>query len=116
MVGYLQAALRYGPTYSVRFGVTAMTMEASYSDDLRPALTCVNNQPDRTARWPELWMIQRPVGRFAMYLVNWGGQSAADVQLSTTRLPELTDPDVLTALTVPQPANEGSRFLEWLHE
>jgi hypothetical protein len=51
-----------------------------------------------------------------MYLVNWGVRSAAEVQPSTTRLPELTDPDVMTAFSLPQPANEGSRFLEWLHE
>jgi len=55
-------------------------------------------------------------GSFAMYLVNWGVRSAAGVRPSTTRLPELTDPDVMTALSLPQPANEGSRFLEWLHE
>jgi hypothetical protein len=51
-----------------------------------------------------------------MYLVNWGVRSAAAVQPSTTRLSELTDQGVMTALTFPQPANEGSRFLEWLHE
>jgi hypothetical protein len=93
-----------------------MTIEASYSDDLRPALAGVNNQPERTARWPELWMIHRPDGNYAMYLVNWGVRSAADVQPSTTRLPKLTDPDVVTDLTFPQPVNESSRFLEWLHE
>jgi hypothetical protein len=47
-----------------------MTIEARYSDDLRPALGCVNNQPERTARLPELWTIHRPDGSFAMYLVN----------------------------------------------
>jgi hypothetical protein len=92
-----------------------MTIEARYSDDLRPALACLNNQPERTARWPERWMIHRLDGSFAMYLVNWGAASTAGVQPFTTRLPELTDPDVMTALTIPQAANE-SRFLEWLHE
>jgi hypothetical protein len=93
-----------------------MTTIKPYSDDLRPTLACVNNQPERTARWPELWMIHRPDGSFAMYLVNWGERSAADVRPSTTRLPQLTDPDVMTALTFPQPTKEGSRFLEWLDE
>jgi len=89
-----------------------MTTKTLYSDDLRPALACVNNQPERTFRWPELWMLHKPDGRFAMYLVNWGVRSAADVQLSTTRLPELTDPDAMTALSLPEPANKGSKFLE----
>jgi hypothetical protein len=93
-----------------------MITEATYTDDLRPALVCVNDQPERTARWPELWMIHRPDGSFAMYLVNWGVRSAADVQPSTTRLPDLTDPDVMMALTFPQLANEGSTILEWLHQ
>ena len=61
-------------------------------------------------------MIHRPDGSFAIYLVNKEVRSTADVQPSTTRLPELTDPGVMTALTLPQPANEGSRFLEWLQE
>ena len=82
-----------------------MTIEARYSDDLRPALACVNNQPERTARWPERWMIHRPDGSFAMYLVNWGVLSAVGVQPSTSKLPELTDPDVMTALFLSQPAN-----------
>jgi hypothetical protein len=114
VVGWLQTTLLYGPTCSVHSGVTAMITEAFYSDNLRPALACVNNQPERTARWPELWMIHRPDGSFAMYLVNWGVRSAANVQPSTTRLPELTDPDVMTALTFPQPANKEGRFVEWL--
>ena len=61
-------------------------------------------------------MIQRPDGSFAVYLVNWGVASTAGVQPFTTRLPELTEPDVVTAFSQPQPANLGSRFLEWLHE
>ena len=93
-----------------------MTIEAFYFDDLRPALACVNNQPERTARWPERWMIHRPDGSFAMYLVNWGVASTAGVQPFTTRLPELIGPDVMTALTFPRSVNEGSRFLEWLRE
>ena len=96
--------------------VTAMITKTLYSDNLRPALACVNNQPERTARWPELWMIHMPDGSFAMYLVNWGVRSTAGVQPSTTRLPELTDPDVMTALSVSQPANESSGFLDWVHE
>ena len=115
VVGRLQTALQYGSTSSVRSGVTAVTIEACYSDNLRQALACVNNQPERTARWPERWMVHRPDGSFAMYRVNWGVLSAVGVQPSTTKLPELTDPDVITALTIPQPANEA-RFLEWLHE
>src|ERR1700722_15862435 len=114
--GCLQNDLQDGPTCSVLSEVTAMTTQTRYSDDLRPTLACVNNQPERTARWPERWMIHRPDGSFAMYLVNWGVRSTADVQPSTARLPELTDPDVMTALSLPQPANEGSRFLEWLPE
>jgi hypothetical protein len=93
-----------------------MTTKTPYSNDRRPALACLNNQPERTARWPELWMIHRPDGNFAMYLVNWGARSAADVQPTTTRLPELTHPDVMTAPTFPQTANEGSSFLKWLDE
>ena len=93
-----------------------MMIEASYSDDLRPALAYVNNQPERAARSSERWIILRPDGSVAIYLVNWGVPSAADVQPTATRVPELIDPDVMTALTVPRPANEGSRFLEWLHE
>jgi hypothetical protein len=93
-----------------------MATKTLYSDDLRPALACVNNQPERTARWPERWLIHRPDGSFATYLVNWGVRSAAGVQPSTTKLPELTGPDVMTALFLPQPANEGCGFLDWLHE
>jgi hypothetical protein len=54
VVDCLQTALQYGPTSSVRSWVTVMIIEARYADDLRPALACVNNQPERTARWPEL--------------------------------------------------------------
>jgi len=93
-----------------------MTTETRYSADLSPKLACVNNQPERTGRWPKRWMIHRPKGSFAMYFVDWGVLSTADVQPSTTRLPEVTDPDVMTALTLPQPGDEGSRLLEWLHE
>jgi len=93
-----------------------MITEASYSDNLRPALAYVNNRPERTSRWPERWMIHRPDGSFALYHVNWGVRSTAHFQPSTTRLPELSDPDVMTALTFPQAANEGSSFLEWLDQ
>ena len=100
VVDCLQIASQYGPTSSVRSGVTVMIIEARYADDLRPALACVNNQPERTAHWPEPWMIHGPNGSFAMYLVNWGAASTAGVQPFTTRLPELTDPDVMTGLTI----------------
>jgi hypothetical protein len=116
VVGYLPTTLLYGPTCSVCSGVIAMITEAPYSHNLRPTLAYVNNLPERTSRWPERWMIHRPGGSFALYLVNWGAGSTADFQPSTTRLPELTDPGEMTVLTFPRPANEGSRFLEWLHE
>jgi hypothetical protein len=112
----LQTHLQDGPTCSVPFEVTAMNAQTRYSDDFRPALARVNNQPKRTARWPEEWMIHRPDGSFALYLVNWGIRLTADVQPTATRLPELTVPDGMTALSFPQPANEGSKVLEWLHE
>ena len=69
--------LLYGPTFSVPSGVTAMITEASYSDSLTPALAYVNKRSDRTSRWPERWMIHRPDGSFALYLVNWGVRSTA---------------------------------------
>jgi hypothetical protein len=112
----LQTALLDGPTFSVPSGVTAMTTKAPYSDDLRPALACVNNRPERTACWLERWMIHRPNGGFAMYLVNWEIRSDADFQPSITRVPELTDPRLMAAVTFTQPANDGGGFLEWLHE
>ena len=115
-VGRLQTALQYGPTYSLPSGVNAMTIQASYSNDLRPALACVNNRPERTVRSLERWMIHRPDGSLGVYLVNWGVRSTADLQPSTKRLPDLTDQDVMTALTFPGPANEGCRFLERSHE
>jgi hypothetical protein len=91
-----------------------MTIEASYSGNLRPALAYVNNLPERTSRWPERWMIHRPDGSFALYLVDWGIRSTGDFQPSLIRIPELAVPQVVTALTSPQPANKESRFLEWL--
>ena len=75
VVGCLQTTLLYGPTFSVPSGVTAMITEASYSDCLTPALAYVNKRSDRTSRWPERWMIHRPDGSFALYLVNWGVRS-----------------------------------------
>jgi hypothetical protein len=86
-----------------------MIREAPYSDDLRPALDCVNNRPERTACWLERWMIHRPNGGFAMYLVNWEIRSDADFQLSITRVPELTDPRLMAAVTFTQPANDWWR-------
>src|ERR1700719_1157933 len=64
--GCLQTDLQDGPTCSAPSEVTAMTTQTRYSDDLRPTLACVNNQPERMARWPERWMIHRPDGSFAM--------------------------------------------------
>ena len=116
VVGCLQTTLLYGPTFSVPSGVTAMITEASYSDSLTPALAYVNKRSDRTSRWPERWMIHRPDGSFALYLVNWGVRSTAHFQPSLTRIQEPTGPQVVTALTSPQPANKESRFLEWLHQ
>ena len=116
VVGCLQTTLLCGPTCSVRSGVTAMITEASYSDNLRPALAYVNDRPERTSRWPERWMIHRPDGSFALYLVNWGVRSTAQFQPSLTRIPELTVTQVVTALTSPQPANKESRFLKWLYQ
>jgi hypothetical protein len=72
-----------------------MITEASYSDNLRPALAYVNNLPERTSRWPKRWMIHRPDGSFALYLVDWGVRSTAHFQPSLTRIPELTDQAVL---------------------
>jgi hypothetical protein len=61
-------------------------------------------------------MDDSPAGRELCHVSRQlGVLSAVGVQPSTTKLTELTDPDVITALTIPQPANEA-RFLEWLHE
>jgi hypothetical protein len=91
-----------------------MITEASYSDNLRPALAYVNKRPERTSRWPERWTIHRPDGSFALYLVNWVVRSPAHFQPLLTRIPELAVPQVVTALTSPQPANKESEVLEWL--
>jgi hypothetical protein len=91
-----------------------MIIEASYSDNLRPALACVNNRPERTSGWPERWMFHQSDGSFALYHVNWGVRSTAHFQPSLTRIQEPTGPQVVTSLTSPQPANKESRFLEWL--
>ena len=116
VVGCLQTTLLYGPTCSVRSGVTAMITEASYSDNLRPALAYVNNLPERTSRWPERWMIHRPDGSFALYLVDWGVRPTTHFRPLLTRIPELAVPQVATALTSPQPKSKESRLLEWLHQ
>jgi hypothetical protein len=91
VVGFLQTTLLCGPTCSVRSGVIAMITEASYSDNLRPALAYVNNLRERTSRWPERWTIHRPDGSFALYLVDWGVRSTAHFHPSLTRIQELTD-------------------------
>jgi len=92
-----------------------MITEAPYLGNLRPALARVNNLPERTSRWPERWMIHRPDGSFALYLVNWDVGSTAHFQPSLTRIPELAVPQAATSLTSPQPANKESMFLEWVH-
>ena len=114
MLGRLQTPLLHGAISSVRSGVTEMTAEGPFPDDLRLALGCVNNRPKRTARWPERW-IHRADGSFALYLVNWEIPSAANFLSSVIRIPESTVPQVLTAVTSPPSVNEGSRFLERLH-
>jgi hypothetical protein len=63
-----------------------MITESSTFDNLRLALAYVNNRPKRTSCWPEQWMISRPDGSFALYLVNWQGASAAHFQPSFTRI------------------------------
>jgi hypothetical protein len=108
------ATLLYGPTCSVRSGVTAMITEASYSDNPRSALATVNDLPERTSRRPERWMIHRQDGSFALYLVDWGVRPTTHFQPSLTRISELAVPQVATALTSPQPANKEGRFVEWL--
>lgn len=80
-------------TWSVRFEVTAMIKEASHSDNARPALAYVNDRPERALRWPERWMIHRPDGTFALYLVNWKTNSAGNFHPSPIRIPELTVAD-----------------------
>jgi hypothetical protein len=99
LVGCFQTTLLYGRICSVRSAVTAMITEAPFSDGLRAALAYVNNRLERTSRWPERWMIHRPDGSFALCLVNWEVRSDADFQPPIARLPELTEPRVMTALT-----------------
>ena len=93
-----------------------MIREAPFSDGLRPALAYVNNRPERTSGWPERWMIHRPDGGSALYLVNWEIPSDGNFQPSLTRIPEWTVPHVVTAVTSTLPFNKGSRILEWLQQ
>jgi hypothetical protein len=67
-------------------------------------------RPKRTARWPERWIIHRADGSFALYLVNREIPSAAKFLPSVIRIPELTVPQVLTAVTSPPSVNEGAGF------
>ena len=67
-----------------------MVREASFSDNPRPALAYFNDRPERASRWPERWMMHRPDGTFALYLVNWKIRSAGNFQPSPFRIPELT--------------------------
>lgn len=91
-----------------------MITEAPFSYGLRPAPAYLKNRLERTSRWPERWLIHRPEGSLALYLVNGGVRSTAHFQPSLTRIPELAVPQAVTALSSPQPANKESRFLEWL--
>jgi hypothetical protein len=93
-----------------------MITDAPYCDTPRPALAYFNDRPERTSRSPERWMIHRPDGTFTLYLVNWEICSSGNFQPSPTRIPELTAPQVVTDFASPQPENQGSRFLEWLHQ
>jgi hypothetical protein len=93
-----------------------MITEASYPDSLSPALAYVNDRPERITRWPERWLIHRPDGSFALYLVNWWVRSTAHFQPLLIRIPELAAPQVVTALTSPQPMNKENSFLEWLSQ
>jgi len=93
-----------------------MIRDAPFFDGLRPALAYVNNRPERTSGWPERWMIRRPDGACALYLVNWEIPSAGNFQPSLTRIPELTVLHVVTAFTSPHPVNKGGRILEWLQQ
>ena len=104
------------PTNSVRDEVTAMIREAPFADGLGPALAYANNRPERTSGWPERWMIPRPDGGFALYLVNWEIPSAGTLQPSLTKIPQLTVPLVVTAVASTLPLNKGSRILEWLQQ
>jgi hypothetical protein len=92
-----------------------MIRKAPFSDGLGPALAYANNRPERTSGWPERWVIHRPDGGFALYLVNWEIPSAGTLQPSLTRIPELTVPHVVTAVTSTLPLNKG-RILEWLQQ
>jgi hypothetical protein len=89
-----------------------MITDACYSVEIRPGLAYANNRPERTSRWPERWMIHRPGGSFALYLVNWEVRSAGNFQPFLIRIPEAIVPEVVNAFTPPRPINEGSRFLE----
>src|ERR1700730_14808299 len=62
--------LQYGAPCSVRSGVIAMITEASYSDNLGPALAYANNRPEGTDE------------SFALYLANRGVRSTAQLQPS----------------------------------
>ena len=84
-----------------------MSTEASYSDNPRPALAYFNDQPERASRWPERWMIHRPDGTFALYLVNSKIRSGGDFQPFPSRIPELTVPQVVTAFASLRVVSEG---------
>ena len=92
-----------------------MIREASHSDISRPALAYLNDRPERAPGWRERWMIHRPDGTFALYLVNWKIRSAGNFQPSPIRIPELTVAagDAFASL---RPENKGSRVPLELHQ
>jgi len=91
-----------------------MMTEAPYPDNPRPALASISNQPDRTSPWPQRWMIHRPDGSFALYLVSWEIGSCGHCQPSLIRIPEPTVPQVETGFIPPEAEKKSSRFLEGL--
>jgi hypothetical protein len=78
-----------------------MITRAPTPDDLRLALASANNRPERTACSQQRWMISRPDGSFALYLVNWKWGLGPPFQPFLTRIPELTIPEVITAPSFP---------------
>ena len=92
-----------------------MIREVSFSDNPKPALAYFNDRPQRASRWPERWMVQRPDGTFALYLVNWKIHSAGTFQPSPIRIPELTVADG-DCFAPPQAVDKGFMVLEGRHQ
>jgi hypothetical protein len=93
-----------------------MITEAPYPENLKPALASASNQPARTSPWPQRWMIHRPDGSFARYLVNWEIGSGGNCQPSLLRIPELKVPQVETGFISPEPEKPSRRFLKGLRQ